>query len=525
MSSSLPFAKRIGVLASMNETLDAIIILCYIFTNIILIKQGLDTERRRMNLPRISSVFLLLILMVIGMTPIALFAAGGTVARLSVAPDGTQGNGPSILPSVSADGRYVAFQSDAYTLLPGTIAGMTAVYVHDRHTGAIERVALAPDGSQGNWSSNEPAISADGRYVAFSSIASNLVNGDTNQKADVFVRDRQLGVTSRVSVASDGTQGNENSFWVDISANGRYVVFMSEATTLVTGDTNASRDIFVHDRVTATTTRVSIASNGSQANNGSEFPKISDNGQVVVFRSNATNLVSSDTNGVTSDVFVHSLTTGATSLVSVATNGSQGNEASDWSEISGDGRYIAFRSRATNLVPGGTAFQRYHLYVRDQQAGTTTLESVSPTGAEGDSYTWGTDISADGTYLVLFSRATNLVSNDMNDAYDVFVRNRLLGTTTMVSVTPDGVQGDYGSGAGKIVGDATYVVFESGATNLVPGDTNNEVDIFLATVPGIPTSITMESITVAEQSNGQSLVMVVWGLLVGVGVFLHRRYR
>ena len=197
-------------------------------------------------------------------------AAGGDTTRVSVASDGAQGNRYSYDPSISADGRYVAFYSYASNLVSGDTNGVYDVFVHDRQSGQTTRVSVASDGAQGNNGSYyDPSISADGRYVAFDSSASNLVSGDTNGARDVFVHDRQGGGTTRVSVASDGAQGGTGSWNPSISADGRYVAFYSGASNLVSGDTNGTDDVFVHDGQTGQTTRISVASDGSQGNNHS----------------------------------------------------------------------------------------------------------------------------------------------------------------------------------------------------------------------------------------------------------------
>jgi len=225
------------------------------------------------------------------------------VQRVSVASDGTQGNDNSWDPSISADGRYVAFFSHASNLVPGDTNGKADVFVHDRVTGQTTRVSVASDGTEGNGYSWFPSISADGRYVAFESIASNLVPGDTNGVSDVFVHDRLTGQTTRVSVASDGTQGHSASDHPSISADGRYVAFESFASNLVPGDTNGKRDVFVHDRLTGQTARVSVASDGTQGNGDSIYPSISADGRYVAFVSGASNLVPGDANG-NIDVFI-----------------------------------------------------------------------------------------------------------------------------------------------------------------------------------------------------------------------------
>ena len=242
----------------------------------------------------------------------------GSTTRVSVSSSGEQtsvgkNNEES---SISADGRYVVFSSDTPDLVAGDPYGWVRVFLHDRETGSTSRVSVSNIGEQGNSISLRPRISANGGYVAFQSRASNLVSGDTNAQDDIFVHDRKTGSISRVSVASDGKEGNGQSTASSISADGHYVAFSSSAFNLVSGDTNNSRDIFVHDRETGSTSRVSIASSGEQANAASYQPWISADGRYVVFESLASNLVAGDTNS-RSDIFVHDQETGIPELVAV----------------------------------------------------------------------------------------------------------------------------------------------------------------------------------------------------------------
>jgi Tol biopolymer transport system component len=229
--------------------------------------------------------------------------AGGTTERVSVSTGGVQAYWPSDDPALSADGRFVAFHSDASHLVPGDTNGLGDVFVRDRRTGRTERVSVSTRGVQGDRDGGSPALSADGRFVAFHSEATNLVPGDTNGKRDVFVRDRQAGTTERVSVSTAGGQANDYSYTPAISPGGRFVAFQSLATNLVPGDTNGWGDVFVRDRQAGTTERVSVSTGGVQGNDSSYFPAISAVGRFVAFTSKATNLVPGDTNGKR-DVFV-----------------------------------------------------------------------------------------------------------------------------------------------------------------------------------------------------------------------------
>ncbi|MEG4143910.1 TolB family protein, partial [Microcoleus sp. Pol7_B1] len=347
----------------------------------------------------------------------------------------------------------------------------------------ITRVSVDSAGNQGNQSSifaGIPSISPDGRFVAFISAASNLVPGDTNASDDIFVRDTLANTTIRVSVDSAGNQANSDSSIPFISADRRFVVFESNATNLVPGDTNNERDIFVRDLLTNTTTRVSVDSASNQANSGSYIASISADGRFVAFSSFASNLVPGDTNNTT-DVFVRDTLANTTTRVSVDSAGNQANDVSYsyLPSISADGRFVAFESNATNLVPGDTN-DTGDIFVRDTLTNTTTRVSVDSAGNQGNGGSVELSMSADGRFVAFSSFATNLVPGDTNDTSDIFVRDTLTNTTTRVSVDSAGNQGNgvFGSSI-SISPDGRFVAFDSTASNLVPGDTNNERDIFV----------------------------------------------
>jgi Tol biopolymer transport system component len=322
-----------------------------------------------------------------------------------------------------------------FSVTVATGAGMPA-----RAHGTTERVSVSSGGVQADGESFNPAISGGGRSVAFHSNATNLVPGDTNDTFDVFVRDRGTGMTRRVSVGPGGAQADEPSADPALSRDGRFVAFGSDAANLVPGDTNGTGDIFVRDRQAGTTRRVSVGPGGAQANGFSSAPTISADGRFVGFHSFASNLVPGDTNG-TGDVFVRNRQTGATRRVSVGLGGAQGNGFSGNAAISADGRFVAFQSSATNLVPGGTNGQP-QVFVRDRQAGTTWMVSVGPGGVQGDESSGAPALSADGRFIAFESFARNLVSGDTNFTSDVFIRDREAGTTRRVSVGPGGAQAD-----------------------------------------------------------------------------------
>ena len=332
-------------------------------------------------------------------------------ARVSVASDGVQANNYSYSPSISANGRFVAFHSNANNLVQNDTNGTLDIFVHDRLSSETTRISLTSAGTQANGDSYEASISADGRFVAFDSSASNLVSGDTNEDDDIFLHDRQTGETNRVSLSSDGTQANDNSYLAFISADGRFIAFGSYASNLVPGDTNGEGDVFVHDRQNGQTTRVSLASDGTQANGDSGIAFISADGRYVAFSSTANNLVAGDTNGL-GDVFVHDRQTGETARVSLASDGSQANSGSFDISISADGRFVAFSSVASNLVAGDTNWNE-DVFIHDRQTGETTRISVTSEGIQANGGSGSPFISADGRYVTFVSWASNLVAGGM----------------------------------------------------------------------------------------------------------------
>jgi Tol biopolymer transport system component len=411
---------------------------------------------------------------VLGSGSVALAQA---TTRVSVGSSGVQADGVSIEPSISADGRFVAFVSRATNLVAGDTNGFDDVFVIDRATGLIERVSVDSFLVEGNGHSSEPSISADGRIVAFQSYASNLVAGDTNDREDVFVHDRSNGATERVSVDSSGAEGDWGGYRARLSMDGTLVAFGSHSSNLVAGDTNGVDDAFVHDRSTGITERVSVDSLGAEGDSASYGGSISSDGEVVVFASYATNLVSDDTNGV-KDVFVHDRSTGLTERVSVDSSGNEANDDSDSGDFSADDRIVAFASRASNLDPSDTN-SSYDVFVHDRWTGVTELVSVDSSGTKAAS---GIEpvISADGQWVAFSSGASNLVAGDTNNFTDVFVRDRTAGLTVRVSVTSSGAQGIYGhSSAPAISADGRSGAFTSWATNLVAGDTNALGDVFV----------------------------------------------
>ncbi len=378
-------------------------------------------------------------------------------------------------PVLASDGRFVAFQwYDNFI--------KSDIYLRELATGALELVSVNSNEVRGDSYSYVPALTPDLRFIAFSSWSTNLVPGDTNGPYplghDVFVRDRQLGITERVSVSSSGAQGNDQSYHPAISADGRFVAFTSFASNLVPADSNGFEDVFLRDRVASTTTRVSVSSSGGPANDGTYCSSISADGLRIVFYGGASNLVAGDTNA-SADVFLRDLSTGVTERVSVDSSGAEANASSSGGVISPDGRYVVFRSTASNLVAGDTN-GKADVFLRDRASGVTERISVDGNGAQSDGDSASPALTPDGRYVVFQSNATNLVAGDTNGRWDIFVRDRLLGTTDRMSVDANGAQGPADSGiqGPTISDDGRRIAFDSRA-RLAAADTDDWHDIYL----------------------------------------------
>jgi Tol biopolymer transport system component len=430
-------------------------------------------------------------------------AGPASTTRVSVSSGGAQGDRATYAIGISASGRYVVLNSEATNLVPGDTNNRLDAFVRDRRTGKTTRVSVSTSGDEAKptddpWGgSTAGGISASGRYVVFQSDAPNLVPGDTNGAEDVFLHDRTTGATTRVSVSSAGLQANGASGFSTISADGRYVAFQSAASNLVRGDTNRMVDVFIRDLRTGRTTRVSLNSRGRQARCNLSYcestePALSAHGRYVAFESSATNLVAHDTNRL-GDVFVRDRRTGKTTRVSVDSRGRQGggdrtNNGSNAPAISANGRYVAFHSADSNLVRGDTN-RVFDIFVHDRRTGSTVRVSVGDDGTQANAESLGPpSVSSDGRYVAFASLASNLVAGDANDITDVFVRDLSARRTFLASLGNSGNQGDDGSWPGGVAFSANdhFLAFSSWAANLVPGDTNLVPDGFVRDFGGLP---------------------------------------
>jgi Tol biopolymer transport system component len=421
----------------------------------------------------------------------------GTV-RVSTNAAGTQANGGSFLPSVSRDGRLVAFKSTGTNLHPADTNGFADVFVKDMSTGAVTLVSANMAGGSGNGDSDEPSLSADGRYVSFTSTASDLVPGDTNGVKDVFRRDLKKKRTDLISVANNGDQATGYAGGSSINGDGRFVAFGSPASNLPDGivGTHTWSQIYLRDMLAQRTILVSANASGGAGNSSSRHPSISEDGRYLGYTTAATDLIVPDANGSISDIHLWDWRTGQTIRASDSNAGVQVDDESYFVAVSATGRYIAFTSAATNLgLPNPSGV--WQVYLRDQVTGFTEAVSLDPNKQEGNGYSQWPSVSADGRYVAFESLASDLVALDANGEFDIFVRDRTASTTTRVSLSETGGDPDGRSVWAVISADGATVTFESRGTNVVmPDVTGRATDVYQVTLsptappspmtPGVP---------------------------------------
>jgi Tol biopolymer transport system component len=393
----------------------------------------------------------------------------GDTTLVSVASDGTQETDDSHFASISAEGRYVAYSTYITHLIGSHSIRQAVIYVRDLQTHTTTLASISPLGTTWFGDCILPSISADGQLVAFE-YADSAFWGNTNGQLDIYVRDLMNSSTALlISVTPNGTGSNGNSLYPSISANGRYVAFESSANNLVPGDTNGFIDIFVRDLSSDITTLVSVDSTGTQANVASFHPSISSDGRYVAFDSYASNLVPGGTPIGQGNIFVRDLQKNTTTLASVASDGKLLNGNSQFPSISADGNYVAFQS--------GTGNGYIDIYVRNLQTGTTILASAGALGVSGFA-----SLSANGRYVAFQSDSIYLAPGGTPSGQNnIYVRDLHNLTTTLASVASDGTRANGDSEMPSITASTSevYVAFDSYASNLVPGDTNGYDDIFM----------------------------------------------
>ncbi len=398
-------------------------------------------------------------------------AAQSVVKRIQVSPGGADPNSSVTYPStprrsLSADGRFFAFASHASNLVAGDVNLQGDVFVHDRLLHTTRLVSVSTTGVQGNQASSDPSISDDGNLVAFFSGSTTLVPGAPSQFGGIFVRDVAAGITTRENFGPGGVDPNQTCTYHALSGDGLRLLFLSKASNLVPNDSQSTRDVFVRDRVSGAVTCISVTPSGQPGNDNSETATISRNGRYVVFQSFASDLVAGDTNG-RDDLFVRDLTTGVTELLTPDLAG-----LSPWSlgvgSASDDGRFIAFSSSASSLVVGDVNGLP-DVFLRDRGLGLTTLISATPLGGPAYGTSSYPVISADGSVVVYTSTASDLTANDFNGQTDVFRWDRATGVTSLVSVNPDGTSGTGLSANADLSANGRTIAFRSNATDLITG--------------------------------------------------------
>jgi len=384
-------------------------------------------------------------------------------------------------PHVSATGRYVVFSSDASNLVPGDTNGWHDVFVKDFGTGLTDRLSLGPNGAQGNDRSSEPRITSDGRWVVYSSRATTLSPFDQNHLSDVYVADRIAQTTTLVSTNHLGVVGADGaSFRPSISDDGRYVAFASQATNLIPGgDANGFTDVYVKDTLTGATRLCSRNAQGQPANGHSRNPRISRSGQFVVFDSEADDLVANDGNG-RRDVFVFDLTTDAVWRSSLGPNGAEPDGDCTALDIDAFGQHVLFESFASNLVAGQSGLD---VYVSDAIGSFVECVNVDSGGTIGNGASLSGALSGDGRFVAFTTRASDLFAGDGNGSLeDVAVRDRVALTTERASIALDGGSPNGACRWPSISDDGRFVAYVSAAPNLLFGKTDLVDDVIRADV-------------------------------------------
>ena len=429
-------------------------------------------------------------------------AADADLLRVSVPVTASEANDASFTPAVSKDGRWVVFASDASNLVPGDYNHLRDVFLRDTRTGRTIRVSVSSAGQQGNAASFNPSISEDGRYIVYDSFANNLVRGDLNRQGDVFLYDAEKRTTTRIGRSVDGKEIDGQSGFAVISGDGNTIAFESGASNLIAGGTGGVTQIWAYDRTKDTLELVSKTFLNERGGGGSGNISMSRDGRFIAFSSQASNLVPHDVN-LAEDVFVRDRQTGITRRVSVNSLGGESNAASTEPTISADGRFVAFESRATTLLGfdatgqdapkmlvnpdgifdlGDTNFVP-DIFVHDLATARTERVSVAGDGTQANLDSYGASISGDGRYVAFVSLATNLVAGDTNKVREVFLHDRQTNATTRVGLGNGGAQGKKTSVQPAMAADGRTVVFVSDSGNLVPEDRNHEGDIFARRLP------------------------------------------
>ena len=447
-----------------------------------------------------------------GLALVVVIATSGCawVGRVGVSTAGNQPGGGSIVATdLSPDGRYAVFTSSATNLVANDTNNATDVFLHDNQAKTTERISITDAEAQSALGGYQGLVSANGRYVAFASDSEDLIIGDTNLSTDGFVRDRQLGTTVRVSRRNGGGQGNGASYLQAMTPDGRFILFASDADNLIgLLDQNFSTDVYLRDTFgLGTTTRVSVATDGTEGDLDSFGGSISDDGRYVAFVSNASNFDINDS-GIYTDVFVRDRIAVTTTRITGFADGTEGDLDSTNVVISGNGAVVAFDSDASNLVATPDTNQTSDVYAAPVAGGTIERISVNNTGGDSDNYSFVTGLSDNGRFVLFQSGATNLANLAVTAFSNSYLRDRTAGSTALAGTTsrmgePSSLDPAVaGSTPGAISGDGRYIAFTSSASDVTPTDTNGTVpDLYQRSNP-VPFLLFASPTTIARGASG-----------------------
>jgi len=407
--------------------------------------------------------------------PTVASAASGRITLASISTAGVKGNGASTDVSISGDGTMVAFRSNSTNLSPADTDTKADIYVRDLSTGVLTLASTSESGIKGNGPDSPPAMSPGGGFVAFRSNSTNLDPADTDKTPDIYVKNLATAAVTLASTSDGGVKGNGASEGPSISADGSKVAFRFNGTNLDPADTDTIGDVYVKS-LTGNITLASTSGSGVKSNGLSYAADLSGDGSKVAFVSYATNLDPTDTD-TKPDVYVKNLATGAITLVSTSATGVKGNGGSFSPSLSHDGTKVAFRSSASNLVPGD-GDTLYDVYVKDLSTGAMTLASTSDTAVKGNGSSFLPIISQEGTAVAFRSDASNLDPTDTDTTPDVYVKDLATGNIVLASTSDSGVKGNRGSYGPWLSADGSMVGFRSDSTNLDPGDTDTIPDVY-----------------------------------------------
>lgn len=420
---------------------------------------------------------------------LAVASAQVTTVLVNKAPDGTPGNGGGLHAQITTDGRYVLYSSGANNLVAGDANNAADVFLWDRQAMTVDLVSLTSSGQQASSGSTAFAATPDGRYVLFGSYAP-LSSEDTNDIFDAYVRDRVLGTTWLASKRPDGNVLTvDNCYPKDISDDGRFVLFMSPSPEFGGRDTQHDMDAYWRDTQTGLVKRVTASSHGIQGNDDSADARLSGDGRLVVFTGVGSNLVRGDTNGV-ADIFGHDVITGRTTRLSTLPGGGQANGPCVESSMTPDARFVAFATKASNFDPVHDLNGAWDVYWRDNLTGQVLLCSRTPAGFAGNGCcgvggSARPSISADGRYVAFQSYSSDLVAFDANGPFipDIYRFDVITGQVVLVSQSSAGVQADDSSVDAVISGDGRFVVYRSYANNLATINPAVDYNLFLTELP------------------------------------------